>query len=460
MTMKYAKVTLLALSVTAAIFSTSPLLAAAPAAAPAGGGRGAGAGAGGGGGGRGGNPEWRADDLAFPGRAVIAEKEAKIPEAVLLWPKGAPNAQGDSDEDKPALYPFLPAKEKNTGCAVIVAPGGAFTHRAMDYEGVTWAKWLADRGIAAFVLRYRLSPLYQRPDYTLDAQRSVQFLRAHASDYNISGDRVGMIGFSAGSELAAMIAFRTLPAAPDSQDVVERQASNLNFMILGYGSSAGTVNRATFPPTFMFCTTEDKSHATGMINLYWDLYNANVPAEIHLFPNGEHGVGLAAGDRVLGQWPDLLYNWMRASNFLTGEKRAAVSGHVILDGKPLPHGSITFVPVIGPETKGTPAPLTAFIMNTDTPTADFKLSANVGPVPGKYHVEVRQDGGVWVSNNRLDALRLAPADKAAFLRTPGWGLATIDNIHLFTKTHPTDKDDLTIEVKPGDNTYNIEVFSK
>jgi len=155
-----------------------------------------------------------------------------------------------------------------------------------------------------------------------------------------------------------------------------------------------------------------------------------------------------------------MYRWMQAGNFLSAEPRAAISGHVMLDGKPLPHGSITFVPV-DDKPAGSHAPLTAFIMNTDTPTADFKLGQNVGPAVGKYKLEIREDATIWVSNNRDPTKGMSAADKAAFLRTPGWGLPTIDgNIRLYTKAHPTDKDDIIVEVKPGNNQYNIEVFSK
>ena len=104
---------------------------------------------------------------------------------------------------------------------------------------------------------------------------------------------------------------------------------------------------------------------------------------------------------------------------------------------------------------------TAELLNTDTPTADFKLAENVGPAVGKYKIEVRQDAAVWISNNRDPTRGMSAADKAAYIRSPGWGLPTIDgNIKLFTKAHPGDKDDLIVEVKPGTNTYNIEIFSK
>jgi len=100
-------------------------------------------------------------------------------------------------------------------------------------------------------------------------------------------------------------------------------------------------------------------------------------------------------------------------------------------------------------------------MNTDTPTADFKLAQNVGLAVGKYKVEVRQDAAVWVSNNRDPTRGMSQADKAAFLRTPGWGLPTIDGtIKVFTKAHTSDKDDITVDIKPGENQFNVELFSK
>ena len=210
----------------------------------------------------------------------------------------------------------------------------------------------------------------------------------------------------------------------------------------------------------MFCTEEDRSHAGGMLALYRTYFDAKIPAEMHIFPNGEHGSGLAAGDRQAGQWPNLMDRWLQAGNFLSSEPRAAVSGHVLLDGKPLSHGSITFVP-LDDKPPGSHAPRTAFIMNTDTATADFNLAQNVGPAVGKYKIEIRQDAAVWVSNNRDPSRGMSATDKAAYLRTPGWGVPTIDGtVRIFTKVRLGDREDITIEIKPGDNAFNFEVFSK
>lgn len=391
---------------------------------------------------------------------------AGLPAPVLLWPAGAPGAKGTSEEDQPAFYPFLPTNDTNTGAAVIVAPGGAFTHRAADYEGVTVARWLRAHGVAAFVLRYRIMPLYTRNDAVTDGLRAVQYLRAHAAEYKISPTRVGMMGFSAGSELAHLAVQRSVAGQPDDGDPVARQSSRLDFMVLAYGAvpaggpgaSVQPQASVTYPPTFLFCTAEDASHLTPMLSLYTALRQANVPTELHVFPVGEHGVGLAAGDRSLGEWPDLMLTWLRANTLLTDATRAAVRGRIRVDGAPLPHGSITFVPIDGQSPRGAP-PVTAYVMNTDTPDAEYKLEAARGPVPGKYKVEVRQDAVVWVSNNRDPAKRLPAAEREAFIRRPGWGAPTIEDIRLFTRQKPGGSE-LIVDIAPGSNTLDVDVATR
>src|SRR5881392_4112691 len=127
----------------------------------------------------------------------------KLSEPILLWPNGAPGATGTSDEDKPAVIPFIPDAAKQNGAAVLVVPGGGFTIRAVDHEGVSVAQWFKAHGITAFLLRYRLRPLYNRNDWVNDGQRAMQFIRAHANEYGCSITRIGAVGFSAGATLIA-----------------------------------------------------------------------------------------------------------------------------------------------------------------------------------------------------------------------------------------------------------------
>jgi predicted esterase len=239
----------------------------------------------------------------------------KLADPILLWPAGAPGATGVSDEDKPAVIPFVPDATKRNGAAVLVVPGGGFTIRAVDHEGVLVAQWLKEHGITTFLLRYRLRPLYVRNDWVADGQRAMQYIRAHAADYKISADRVGAVGFSAG---ATMIADMSLnPLKTETTDALSALPSKPNFLILAYGSTriADNTDQAALtamPPTFMYGTVEDKGSQSGMLDMYTKLYRANVPVEAHFFRNGIHGTGFAIGDPILGEWTNLLHNWMTA----------------------------------------------------------------------------------------------------------------------------------------------------
>eukprot|EP01137_Pigoraptor_chileana_P012935 Opistho-2@65816 len=208
---------------------------------------------------------------------TLTAHSQKLADPVLLWPAGAPGATGVTDEDKPAIIPFIPEASKRNGAAVLVIPGGAFTTRATDHEGVLVAQWLKERGITAFLLRYRLKPLYSQKDWLRDGQRGIQFLRSHAEQYQISANRIGAIGFSAGAEIATDMSFHPLPGNNNSTDPVDQFSARPDFMILAYGSmqkpaSLDASVLKNFPPTFMYCTAEDAGHMNGMIDLYADLF--------------------------------------------------------------------------------------------------------------------------------------------------------------------------------------------
>ena len=131
-----------------------------------------------------------------------------------------------------------------------------------------------------------------------------------------------------------------------------------------------------------------------MLTMYTNLRKKGVPAEIHIFEKGPHGVGFAQGDPVLGEYPNLLLNWLRLKGFLTGEKRVPLEGIVKVDGEALPRGTIIFHPL----DKVGAAPIVGYVFNTGKVRGEFKVTADVGAVPGKYRVEVRQDAMQWLSN--------------------------------------------------------------
>lgn len=390
---------------------------------------------------------------------------------IELWPNGAPGATGTSDEDKPAIVPVIPDTAKANGAAILVIPGGGFTVRATDHEGVQVAQWLKEHGIAAFILRYRIRPLYSREHWLRDAQRGMQFIRAHAAEYRISPNRIGVIGFSAGAQLAADATFNPLAGETAASDLLDRASSRPDFLILSYGSMQmpAAAASAKLPPTFMYCTAEDAGQMRGMVDLYANLHKANVPVEAHFFAKGVHGVGFAQGDPVLGEWPNLMHRWLVAGGWLTDKSRLTLKGVVKLDGSPLVRGVVIFTPVDQP----TAPPVVAYITNAHTNAlGSFDISPEQGPVAGKYRVEVRQDATRWLSNSR-DPLMIKMMAKqrdrtltdedrkewSEYVRKRDLS-PSIENQRVFSRQRPKDKTDYIVEIKPGANVLNLEVFSK
>jgi acetyl esterase/lipase len=267
------------------------------------------------------------------------------PKTMLLWPAGAPGAQGDEEIDKPTLTVYLPAGVNATKTGVVVAPGGGYVHLAMEKEGTAIAAWLNARGVAAFVLKYRLGPKYHHPIELEDAQRAIRTVRANAAEYGIAADHVGMWGSSAGGHLTATAGTRFDKGNADATDPIERQGSRPDFLVLAYpvitleapdahsGSrkyllgddpdpamvkalSAETQVTKETPPTFLFATTEDKTvPVINSVMFFEALVKAGVPAEMHIFQHGGHGVGLAAANSELSVWPELVIKWMRERGY-------------------------------------------------------------------------------------------------------------------------------------------------
>ncbi len=268
---------------------------------------------------------------------------------VPLWPHGAPGAQGESAADKPSLTVFLPqANPTRTG--VVVAPGGGYQHLAMGYEGYDIARWLNDHGVAAFVLKYRIGPVYHHPIELGDAKRAIRTVRAHATEYGLASDHIGMMGFSAGGHLAATAGTLFDPGDPGAADPIDRQGSRPDFLVLGYpvitmedpevhqGSrrfllgdhptaeqerllSANLQVTGVTPPTFLFATTDDAVVPVfNSVMFYSALVRAGVPAEMHLFAHGHHGFGLAVDNPELRVWPELMLHWMEAQGLAVAAK--------------------------------------------------------------------------------------------------------------------------------------------
>jgi len=270
---------------------------------------------------------------------------AQTPPAELLWPAGAPGALGNQPEDRPSITPFLPAISARTATAVIVCPGGGYEHLAIDKEGYLVARWLNSLGVVAFVLQYRLGPRYHHPIELGDAQRAIRMVRSRAAEFGVAPDQVGIMGFSAGGHLASTAGTHFDPGDPRAADPIDRVSSRPDFLVLCYPVISFTehVHRGSIlnllgsnpdpklvqflsnelqvtartPPTFLFHTDADTTvPPENSMMFYSALRKAGVPAELHIYERGPHGVGLAQADPALASWPGLLASWLRVRGLL------------------------------------------------------------------------------------------------------------------------------------------------
>jgi acetyl esterase/lipase len=281
---------------------------------------------------------------------LYAQAPANMPKGELLWANGTPGALGSEDGDKPTLAPYIVPAGRGTGAAVIVCPGGGYGGLSMDKEGDQIARWLNSLGVTSFVLKYRLGPKYHHPVELGDAQRAIRTVRSKAAEYRLLPDRIGIMGFSAGGHLAATAGTHFDAGIADAADAIDRLSSRPDFLVLCYpvvsflnfvhqGSkrnllgdnpdarlveslSNETQVTAQTPPTFLFHTNADTGvPAENSMLFFMALRKAGVPAEIHIYEKGPHGVGLAQTDEALSTWPGRLADWLRGRGLLNAAPR-------------------------------------------------------------------------------------------------------------------------------------------
>ncbi len=270
--------------------------------------------------------------LCGVGRSSMAQSDSELPKAVYLYEGDAPGSEGMSDIPKqvrpgpdrvvtqvhrPLVYPYLPAEGTETGMAVIIAPGGGHNSLWSTHEGHTPAKYFAQRGLAAFVLEYRLAG---EPDskYTVDEhalgdlQRAIRLVRDRAKSWNIDPNRVGVMGFSAGGEIAALSGMRFDAGDPNAAEGVGKQSSRPDFLALIYpGRSHRYEPQSDTPPTFIAAGFGDRRDISeGMAEVYLKNKRAGVPTELHIYSNAGHGFGLREGKSgSVMEWVDRFIDW-------------------------------------------------------------------------------------------------------------------------------------------------------
>jgi acetyl esterase/lipase len=279
---------------------------------------------------------------------------AAEPAAVPIWPKDAPGdtppAGAENDTTKPTdalvggrrvirlgnvstptMSIYRPPKERNTGAAVVVFPGGGYNILAMDLEGTEVCEWLKSIGVTAVLVKYRVPARQGRPRWAApldDAQRAVGLVRAQATDLGIDPKRIGVLGFSAGGHLAAAISNNFDRRSYEIVDARDAASCRPDFALLIYpayltvrdeGDKISPELKITkdTPPTFLVQAEDDGVRVENSLFYYAALRNAHVPAEMHLYPVGGHGYGLRRTDKLVTTWPSRAEEWLRSLGLLT-----------------------------------------------------------------------------------------------------------------------------------------------
>jgi acetyl esterase/lipase len=259
---------------------------------------------------------------------------------VFLWLGGAPGSEGKaapeavrispegdhvvSSVNRPSITVYLPTPDKATGAAVVIAPGGGHSELWVDHEGYAVAAWLSDHGVAGFVLKYRLAR-EKGSTYTVegteldDIHRAIRLVRSRASEWGVDPARIGVMGFSAGGELAALASTRYDEGNAGATDPIDRESSRPAFQVLLYPAIPHGMHLSQeTPPAFLACGANDRQDISeGLPALYLAMKRAGIPAELHIFAGVGHGFGIrSSNSENVSTWPDLFYGWLGASGFL------------------------------------------------------------------------------------------------------------------------------------------------
>jgi acetyl esterase/lipase len=262
------------------------------------------------------------------------------PPVVYLWPEGAPGSEGKTGEEvvqiqpagdhvisnvhRPSITVYLPSKETATGVGIVIAPGGGHSALWMDHEGYNVAKWLQDHGVAGFVLKYRLAR-EKGSTYTIagtslsDTQRAIKLVKSKSAEWVVDPSRIGVIGFSAGGELAALAATHVDEGTPAAPDPIDRLTSKVGFFGLMYPAIPGDMPLSKdTPPAFLVCGENDRLNISqGLPELYIAMKKAGAQAELHVYTKVGHGFGVRATTKgPIAQWPQRFYDWMDGRGLL------------------------------------------------------------------------------------------------------------------------------------------------
>jgi acetyl esterase/lipase len=274
--------------------------------------------------------------LLLIGAADISAQQNRL--VVPLWANGAPGFESRRKEPEqakdwwvknihnPSVTVFLPDKEKATGAAVVVCPGGGHRELVFEAEGVDAAQYLNSIGVAAFVLKYRLarepdSPYKIETDVRADAYRAMRLVRSHAGEWGIDINRVGILGFSAGGEVAALVAYGDGSGDPRAADPIDRLNGRPDFQMLVYpgpGFLPETIP-PTAPPAFLVAANDDACCSGPVVDLLTKYRAANVSIEVHLYAQGNHAFNMGKRSKLasIKKFPERMGDWLSDNGYLT-----------------------------------------------------------------------------------------------------------------------------------------------
>jgi len=257
------------------------------------------------------------------------------PQVIPLWATGAPGFESRKDIpeqsasywvkniNNPSLTAFLPSKDKATGAAVVICPGGGFRELVFQAEGVQAAQYFNRVGVAAFVLKYRLfretNSVYTPEQPHQDGLRAMRLVRSRAAKWGIDPARIGLVGFSAGGEVVSMTAFGDTAGSASAADPIEQASARPDFIVEVYPGPLGIpdVLPAGVPPAFLLVANDD-NHTDSILKLFTVYRAAKVPVEVHVFTKGQHGFNMGQRSKLatIKDWPQRLTDWMADNNIL------------------------------------------------------------------------------------------------------------------------------------------------
>jgi acetyl esterase/lipase len=260
-----------------------------------------------------------------------------------VWPGTAPGEKGDigtehvsdasgniqrlANVSKPTITVYKPDRAKDTGAAILICPGGAYTILAMDLEGEEVAMWANSIGVTGIVLKYRVPARKGQPRYLAplqDAQRAMRLARANAKQWQIDPKRIGILGFSAGGHLAATTSNNFGKSSYETIDDTDKLDCRPDFTVLVYpayltegnGLVAELPVTEKTPPAFMAHASDDGISSENSVAYYLALKKNKIAAELHIFARGGHGFGLRPSDNPCCAWPDRCAQWLKSMGFL------------------------------------------------------------------------------------------------------------------------------------------------